>query len=290
MGELIETLEPMTIKDILIRSYRFYKNSFFKSIGIVLLLKGPYLILAYIIARFAASFFIGMFTSSEGSLANYEYMAGVLIIEILELAFIPFISPISISAITIFMSEKRLNRDIGVIESYRKVMKRALPLFGAVLMSGLIISSGFIFTLTLLSGNPQLGAISFLFAPVLAGILWVWYAFVPQTVVIEGEGGIGAMKRSKYLMNGYFRKVLILVVIVFIVILLVTWILSFSFGKMLFFLGDNSVFLGKGLSNVISVILEAFRIIVVPLLYYDLRVRKEGFNLETLAKEMEAEI
>jgi hypothetical protein len=59
---------------------------------------------------------------------------------------------------------------------------------------------------------------------------------------------------------------------------------------MLFFLGDSSAFLGKGLSNVVSVIFEAFRITIIPLLYYDLRVRKEGFNLEMLAKEMETEI
>jgi len=290
MNEFIGTLESMTIKDILVRSYQFYKNNFLKSIGIVLLLKGPYLILAYVISKFAASFFVGMFTLNEGSLANYEYMAGVLIVEILELIFIPFISPISVSAITIFMSEKHLNRDIGIVESYKKVMTRALPLFGTVLLSGLFISSGFIFTLMLMAGNPQLGFISFLFAPILAGVIWVWYAFVPQTVVIEGEGGIGAMKRSKYLTDGYFRKVLILVVLVFVIILMVTWILSFGFSKMLFFLGDSNVFLGKGLSNVVSVILETFRITIIPMLYYDLRVRKEGFNLETLAKELETDI
>jgi hypothetical protein len=233
---------------------------------------------------------VGTFSLSEGSLANFEYIAGVLIVELLELIFIPFISPISISAMTVFISEKYLNRDIGIVEAYKIVMKRALPLFGTVLISGLFISSGFIFTLTLMSGSSQLGFISLLFSPILASVLWVWYAFVPQTVVIEGEGGIGAMKRSKYLTDGYFRKVLILVVLVFVIILFATWILSFGFSKMLFFLGDSSAFLGKGLSNVVSVIFEAFRITIIPLLYYDLRVRKEGFNLEMLAKEMETEI
>jgi hypothetical protein len=290
MIEPIKMLESMTIKDILIRSYQFYKNNFFKSIGIVLLLKGPYLILAYIISRFAASFFVDMFSLSDGSLANFEYIASVLIVEILDLIFIPFISPISVSAITIFMSEKHLNRDIGILKSYKRVMNRALPLFGTVLLSGLFISSGFIFTLTLMSGSSQLGFITLLISPILASVFWVWFAFVPQTVVIEGEGGMGAMKRSKYLMDGYFRKVLILVVLVFVATLLATWILSFGFSKMLFFLGDSSAFLGKGLSNVVSVILEAFRITIMPMLYFDLRVRKEGFNVDMLDKEMETEI
>jgi hypothetical protein len=275
----------MSIKDILTQSFQLYKNNFLKFIAIVLLLKGPYLIIIYIISKFAASFFAEAFPS----FANFEYMASILIAEILDLIFIPFVSPVSVAAITVFISEKHLKNDISVAESYKRIMKRSLPLFGTVLLSGLFISSGFFLTLMLMSGSQQIALVTFLFAPVLAGVLWVWYAFVPQTVVIEGEGGFGAMKRSKYLINGYFRKVFILVVLVFIISLVITWVISFGFSKILFFMGDSSAFLGKGISNVVSVILEAFRITIIPLLYYDLRVRKEGFNLETLAKELEWE-
>jgi hypothetical protein len=283
--EIFETLQSMSIKDILTQSFQLYKNNFLKFIAIVLLLKGPYLIIIYIISKFAASSFAEAFPS----FTNFEYMASILIVEILDLVFIPFISPISIAAITVFISEKHLKNDVSVAESYKRIMKKSLPLFGTVLLSGLFISSGFFLTLTLMSGSQQIALLTFLFAPVLASVLWVWYAFVPQTVVIEGEGGFGAMKRSKYLINGYFRKVFILVVLVFIISLVITWITSFGFSKMLFFMGDSSAFLGKGISNVVSVILEAFRITIIPLLYYDLRVRKEGFNLETLAKELEWE-
>lgn len=169
-------------------------------------------------------------------------------------------------------------------------MKRALPLFGTVLFSGFLISSGFILAMTLMAGSPQLANIVFLLSPILSSVFWVWYIFIPQTVVIEGEGGSGAMKRSKYLTEGHFKRIFILVVLVFAGTLLGTWLLSFGFSKALFFLGDSSVYLGKGLSNVISVILEPFRIIIVPLLYFDLRFRKEGFNLEILEKELEAEV
>jgi hypothetical protein len=281
--EIFETLQSMSIKDILTQSFQLYRDNFLKFIAIVLLLKGPYLIIIYIISKFAASFFAEVFPS----FANFEYMASILIVEILDLIFIPFVSPVSVAAITVFISEKHLKNDISVAESYKRIMKRSLPLFGTVLLSGLFISSGFFLTLMLMSGSQQIALVTFLFAPVLAGVLWVWYAFVPQTVVIEGEGGFGAMKRSKYLINGYFRKVFILVVLVFIISLVITWVISFGFSKILFFMGDSSAFLGKGISNIVSVILEAFRITIIPLLYYDLRVRKEGFNLETLAKELE---
>jgi len=283
--EIFETLQSMSIKDILTQSFQLYKNNFLKFIAIVLLLKGPYLIIIYIISKFAASSFAEAFPS----FTNFEYIASILIVEILDLIFIPFVSPLSVAAITVFISEKHLKNDISVAESYKRIMKRSLPLFGTVLLSGLFISSGFFLTLMLMSGSQQIALVTFLFAPVLASVLWVWYAFVPQTVVIEGEGGFGAMKRSKYLINGYFRKGFILVVLVFIISLVITWIVSFGFSRILFFMGDSSAFLVNGISNVVSVILDAFRITIIPLLYYDLRVRKEGFNLETLAKEIEWE-
>ena len=289
MEENLTEFQTMNIKDFFVRSYLIYKDDFLKFIGIVLFLKGPYLILAYIISKIMSPSLVELLSTGGENNANFEYLAGVIVVEFLELAFIPFISPISVSAITISISEKYLKRDLGVVDTYKRVMKRALPLFGTVLLSGMLISSGFILALTLMAGSPQLANIVFLFAPVLSAVFWVWYAFIPQIVVIEGEGGNGAMKRSKYLTEGHFKRIFILVVLVFAGLLLITWLLSFGFSKMLFFLGDNSAFLGKGLSNVISVILEPFRIIIIPLLYFELRFRKEGFNLEILEKELEAE-
>ena len=39
-----------------------------------------------------------------------------------------------------------------------------------------------------------------------------------------------------------------------------------------------------------SVLLEPFRIAVMTLLYYDFRIRKEGFDLEIMAEELEADL
>jgi len=289
MNENLTEFQTMSIKDFLVLSYRIYKDNFLKFIGIVLFLKGPYLIIIYIISKIISSSLVGLIPTGAENNANFEYIASVILVELLELVFIPFISPISVSAITVNISEKYLKKDLGVVDSYKRVMKRALPLFGTIILSGMLISSGFILALALIVGSPQIANFSFLFAAALAALFWVWYVFIPQTVIIEGEGGIGAMKRSKYLTEGHFKRVFILVVLVFIGMLSITWLCSFGFGKMLFFLGDSSAFLGKGLSNVVSVILEPFRIIIIPLLYFELRFRKEGFNLEILAKELEAD-
>ena len=47
-------------------------------------------------------------------------------------------------------------------------------------------------------------------------------------VALIAEGGISAMKRSKYLVKGHFAKAFILLVLVYVAIALITEIVSFS--------------------------------------------------------------
>ncbi len=292
MNEPIDILQTMNVREILARSYRLYKRDFTKLIGIILLLKGPYLIIAYIVSKISVPLLAGSMTISEQSAANFEYIGGIIIVEFLELIFIPFISPITLAAVTVFISERYLGKEISITESYKGALKRAIPLFGTVFITGVLVSSVFIIALPiLLSGSSsQVASMLMIAAPVLSAVLWVWFAFVPQTVAIEGEGGFGAMKRSKYLISGHFRKGAILIPVILIAILIATWIFSYGFSQLLFFLGDNGALLGKGFSNIVSVLLEPFRLIIIPLLYFDIRVRKEGFNRDSLKNELESEL
>jgi hypothetical protein len=88
--------------------------------------------------------------------------------------------------------------------------------------------------------------------------------------------------------KGYFGKTFILLILVFVAVSLITGIVSFGIIKLLPFLGSYSVSLGMGAANVISVLLEPFKVAAMTLLYYDLRIRKEGFDLEIMAQELEA--
>jgi hypothetical protein len=288
-NEPIDILRAETIKDIIIQAYRLYKANFIKMLGIILLLKGPYLIVIYVLSKLIVPLLAISIPLNEQNIANFEYISSILIIELLDLAFVPFISPITISAITAFISKKHLGIEINISEAYRIGLKKAIPLLGTIFVSGIIICSGFVVALPALISSPQVASILSVVAPCLSGVLWVWFAFVPQTVTIEGEGGFGAMKRSKHLINGYFRKGFILIPLVFLGILIITWMSAFGFSKLLLFAGDNGSLLGKGFSNIISVLLEPFRILIIPLLYFDMRVRKEGFDKDLLQKELESE-
>lgn len=271
----------MSVWNIFEKSFYLYRTNFIKFIEIVLLVKAPYLILTFAISKVITLFSPEV---SYENLANLSPSTENIVMRISELIFTAFISPILIAIMTIYISCLFLDNDIKIKDAFSKITTRFLPLLGTVFLAGTIISSGFILGFIFLGLNPQLTAFIFLVAPLLAFILWVWFSLVPQVVIIEGEGGIGAMKRSKYLIAGFFRKSFILIVITFLVFSLISWLASFSVNKILKY--DSSLF-GDNLSNIISIIIEPFRMTIITLLYFDLRARKEGFDIEILSKEMD---
>jgi len=285
MSELSKTLHPMTVGDILDRSIQLYRSNLLKFIGIVLLVKGPYLVLEETLTRLMVPY-----TPEMNAAQTTIYEASVVgIIRLIELL---IVGPILIAAMTIAISDRFLDRDIGVTEAYRKIVRRFLPLLGTILLTGMIISAVLLACIFLgffmLMAGGQGGFIVVLPGVILFIILWIWFAFIPQTVIIEGEGGVSAMKRSKYLVKGYFLKAFALIILVFIAVSLISGITSYGVQKAFVFLGQYGIYLAKGTANVLSVLLEPFRIAAMTLLYYDFRIRKEGFDLEIMAEELEA--
>ena len=259
MNDLYKTLRPMTIGDILDRSVQLYRNNIVKFIGIILLVKGPYLIIENFLTASIESYTVE---------TSQVPITVVILVKALEPL---FIVPILMAAMTMAMSELFLGRDIGVIEAYSRILKRFFPLLGTILLSGIVIVLGFML--------------------IIPGVLmWIWFAFIPQTVVIDGEGGVSAMKRSKYLVKGFFGKTFLLQALIFVAISLITGIISYSITRFMPIPDQYSNTLGAGAANVISVLLEPFRIAAMTLLYYDFRIRKEGFDLEIMAAELEADI
>lgn len=283
MNEQFNIIHPKSNREILFNSYRLYKNNLLEFLWIVLLLKGPYLICSYIIVRLIEIIFST--ESLEQNIAsNISYFASFLL-RLLE--FIT-IGPVIVAAITIVISELSLNNKIGAKESYKRLLKRSMPLLGTIVLTGLIISFILITSVIIgLSAGPS-GSIIMIVGGIMACVLWTWYTFIPQTVTLEAEGGISAMKRSKYLVKGNFLRVLILFIIVLIAISIIMELIAFIIMKSFFFLNDYARTLAEGASNIISIILEPFRIIVIILLYYDLRIRKEGFDLEIMAEEIKS--
>ena len=184
-----------------------------------------------------------------------------------------FQSLIVTAAGTFVISQHLLGRAVSVGEAYSQVLGSLFPLLGVLiifLLGSLVLS-------TLAAGIGLMA--------LLPGIaVYVWFCMAAPVVIIEREGGFGALKRSRVLIKGFFDRGFLLVVWLtlseaFVVILVLS--LPFLVGS---FPGFPSFL--SFLSICLSLPVNAFRVISTTMLYYDLRIRKEGYDLQVLAQEL----
>lgn len=171
------------------------------------------------------------------------------------------------------ISQGLLGRSISIGEAYSQVLGSLFPLLGVLI----IFIGGTLVLSTIAAGIGLM-----VFIPGI--VVYVWFCLAAPVVIVEREGGFGALKRSRVLVKGFFDKTFLLVVWLtlaeaFVVILILS--LPFLIGS---FPGFPSLL--SFLSIGISLPINAFRIVSATILYYDLRVRKEGYDGRVLAQEI----
>ena len=115
-----------------------------------------------------------------------------------------------------------------------------------------------------------------------------------QAIVLDDVSAVGALRRSFSLTKGYWWRVFGVFVLVLAVVEVVT--LGLNQGAFAIELGFQSIpgverttqiALGAFLMAVIGLVVYPVTLIAATLMYYDLRARKEDFDLETLALAIE---
>ncbi|MEO3431309.1 hypothetical protein AAFN88_20805 [Pelagibius sp. CAU 1746] len=111
--------------------------------------------------------------------------------------------------------------------------------------------------------------------------LVVVYSVVIPAAVVERPGIIGSFKRSWELTKGYRWPVLGLLLILFVILVVFSFIVGAAAGFAIFFL--DSLELLVVVNYVISAISGAFASVMIAVLYHDLRVAKEGVSSAQIA-------
>jgi hypothetical protein len=138
---------------------------------------------------------------------------------------------------------------------------------------------------TFLSALAVLGGFILLIVP---GILFaIRFGFSPVVVAVEGARGTRAMRRSWRLAKGHFWKILGTLFLAGILSNVVAGILTLPFTISGIALGSNGWFLRWIGASIAAVIARPYAAMVGVLLYFDMRVRKEGLDLALMARELE---
>ena len=153
-------------------------------------------------------------------------------------------------------------------------------LFGLALGGSLGADSGWSTLLVLL--------VLALLVPLL--LLTVRFLLVDQAIVLEGCGAIEGLKRSWRLSSGAFWRVAGVALLLGVLTYLISEVPALLAGAVLQVVGTSLDPLGAqsitiGLSQLGLVLALPLQVAVYTLLYYDLRVRAEGYDLELLAQQ-----
>ncbi|MGH2725616.1 MAG: glycerophosphoryl diester phosphodiesterase membrane domain-containing protein [Actinomycetota bacterium] len=120
-----------------------------------------------------------------------------------------------------------------------------------------------------------------------AFLFFVRFYFSTTVVVVEGKKGTKAMRRSWRLAKGSFWKIFGTLLLAGILSAIVAAILTIPFGLAAERMGESGWFLSSLGTSLAQVIVTPFSSIIGVLLYFDMRIRKEGFDLALMAQEVE---
>lgn len=109
-------------------------------------------------------------------------------------------------------------------------------------------------------------------------LLLMWWAYIPA-IVVEGKGVIGAFGRSRELTRGRRWHILGLAIIVFILIWVFNWVVTFIAGTAV-----SGIVVTTIISYAVLAVVTAFNAVVGAVGYYYLRAEKEGIDVNEIAR------
>jgi len=296
-------LRPLGFGEIFDRAITLYVRNFWPFLAIVLVLILPLAVLQYVLDSSQSSQLseaLRVLTHPSATPPTFTSMfspgeIGTLVaMVILYFALWPFV----FVAAAVGVARVYRGRPVEFAACYRSV----LPRWGAILVTQLIVIAVFILwygallatlmltvvVATLLAqAAVVLGIIAFVFALVLLlafllllALLWVALAFAMNAVVIEEVGPVAAIASGfgRVFSGKELPRALTFALAAFAVILGAQLVGSAVALAALFV---HSVLLEVAVSALLRAALAPFSIVLAAVYYFDVRIRREGYDLET---------
>jgi hypothetical protein len=198
-------------------------------------------------------------------------------------------------------------RDAGTAEALRRGLSLALPMAGLTLLEGVIffgvyfvlaIPAAIVIPLLARSGGSMIG-ILFAVVAVCGGVAllaWIYaglYVTAPVLVLETPPNVFRSLERSWNLSRDRRGAVLGIILLLGVLGFVIQMAVTFGVGVFGGMKGEGPGMVGPilvltyGLMLLVQVVLGLLGYVIQTVMYYDMRVRKEGFDLEVLAQSLE---
>ena len=184
-------------------------------------------------------------------------------------------------AVVDVIAKDYLGKPVSVGSAISYAFKRFGDLFVTAILAGLVIGLGF-------------------FLLIVPGIIFaIWFVFVTQVVMVEGMGGSKALSRSKSLTEGHRGRIFGILFVMGLLLGLINFGLTLGLATILPVqeimrtpmglvggpINYTNFCITVFIQYLLTIVFSSFQSICVTLMYFDLRVRKEAYDLEVLATQ-----
>jgi len=290
MSTIEHNFEPMTVGMVLDRTLHLYIDNFLLMVGLSAILNVPILLLSIVFTAGTAA------TMARNAAAAIAIVVGVVLFLVATLIVAPMIAGATALAVSDIYLGKSATAGAVLSAAWRKwwtLLKTQLVvgliLAGVMLLAGLAIG----IVAGIFSILSPVSAVITIILGFLGVVIWVVqlflsYALVAPIVMIERSDRGGEIRnRSWRLVEGHRWKVFFVFLILVVIQLLISGgILGVQFSAAAGFGSGVASLLSAILNGIASILLTPLSAIAVTLLYYDFRIRKEGFDLEMLSQSM----
>ena len=244
-----EVLVPRDLGDLVSETFRVLGASFWAFFLIALVAQSPALII----------------TIFWPALADASVPLGNVLVILLVVAGL-FLTIIAEGAMIYAVALHYLGRQIKVTACYSWAANRFWALLIASILAAIVIGLCFVTVIGI---------------PVAIYLIVSWYFYIPA-ILLEKRGPVQALDRSRHLVGGTWWRVLG-IGIVFVILF---FFVALAIGIPIALVGVVNPIAGDVVSVIAGSAAADFLLIGTVLVYFDLRIRKEGYTLETLAQEV----
>ena len=263
-------LRPMTLGEVLDRTFTLYKTNFWLFAGIMALPLLLYLAFNIGFAVWNSSTAVLVRSPYGRQTVNPQYFANIFIGVAIGAAIYLTVLGLAHAATIFAVSDLYLGRTATVREAFAKVRGKILRLLGVGVLVSLLVGIGFIA----------------LFIPGI--ILLCRTALAIPVTMLEDEYPSSAISRSMDLTKGFAMQIFLIIVLVVVL----SWVTMIIFQTPFFILAamnktGQQLALGWQILQhfatfIAEVLIGPIETIAFSLMYYNLRVRKEAFDLQHL--------
>jgi hypothetical protein len=242
------------------------------------------IVLSPMIAVQLAAPFVGEALAGGGD-PGLAQVSALLVGQLFALILMLILGPIGQAATLHVITGEFLDRPASLGSAFSFALGRFLPLLGTSILFGLAVGFGFVACI------------------VPCFFFWVWFIFSPQVVVVENRAGADALGRSKSLGEGFGGRIFGMIAIFFALLIVVNILVGIlgillppqevvpvdipgttARGSKIVFNYTNHI-INTLVGLLVSILVQAYQAVCVTLLYFDLRIRKEGYDLELAAQQ-----